>query len=218
MGNFATPIQIDIFCQMTKNIPTSFDKFVPMKNLTEYLLLFGNLNQQQLDLISKKATETELRKEDYFSEAGKIPKQVGYVVEGILRVCYYNNKGEEVTKYFTEENHFIVDINSFDNNVPSTEYIQAVTDCKLIVFSKPDWEDLSNTIIGWDNIVNKIIKKALLLKVERRSPLISEDATTRYLAFMDKYPHLVNRIPLSYLASYLGITQSSLSRIRKNIR
>jgi CRP-like cAMP-binding protein len=189
-----------------------------MKNLIEYLLLFGNLNQQQVDLISKKATERELRKEDYFSEAGKIPRQVGYVVEGILRVCYYNNKGEEVTKYFTEEKQFIVDINSFDNNVPSTEYIQAVTDCKLIVFSKPDWEDLSNTIIGWDNIVNKIIKNALLQKVERRSPLISEDATTRYLSFMGKYPHLVNRIPLSYLASYLGITQSSLSRIRKNIR
>lgn len=189
-----------------------------MKNLIEYLLLFGNLNQQQIDLISNKAVETQLRKEDYFSEAGKIPKQVGYVLEGILRVCYYNNKGEEVTKYFTEEKQFIVDINSFDSNVPSTEYIQAVTDCKLIVFSKSDWDDLSNTIIGWDNIVNKIIKKALLQKVERRSPLISEDATTRYLAFMQKYPHLLNRIPLSYLASYLGITQSSLSRIRKNIR
>ena len=189
-----------------------------MKNLIEYLLLFGNLNQQQIDLISQKASETMLQKEDYFSEAGKTPKQVGYIVEGILRVCYYNNKGEEVTKYFTEEKQFIVDINSFDNNVPSTEYIQAVTDCKLIIFSKQDWEDLSNTIIGWDTIVNKIIKKALLQKVERRSPLISEDATTRYLTFMEKYPQLVNRIPLSYLASYLGVTQSSLSRIRKNIR
>lgn len=189
-----------------------------MKNLIGYLLQFGNLNPQQIELITKKTTEIKILKEEYFSEAGKIPKQIGFVMEGILRVCYYNNKGEEVTKYFTEENQFIVDVNSFDNNIPSTEYIQAVTDCKLIVFSKPDWEDLSNTIIGWDNIVNKIIKKALIQKVERRSPLISEDATTRYLAFMEKYPQLVVRIPLSHLASYLGITQSSLSRIRKNIR
>jgi CRP-like cAMP-binding protein len=203
---------------MTNNTPESFGKFVSMKNLIEYLLLFGNLNQQQKDLISQKASETELRKEDYFSEAGKIPRQVGYVVEGILRVCYYNNKGEDVTKYFTDEKQFIVDINSFDNDVPSTQYIQAVTDCKLIIFSKQDWEDLSNTIVGWDNTVNKIIKKALLQKVERRSPLVSEDATTRYLAFIEKYPQLANRIPLSNLASYLGVTQSSLSRIRKNIR
>lgn len=189
-----------------------------MEELINYLLQFGHLNQQQIDLVKSKAKETELKKDEYFSEAGKIPREVAFLIEGILRVCYYNNQGEEITKYFSEEKHFIVDINSFDNNVPSTEYIQAVTDCKLIVFSKRDWEELHNTIIGWDNIVNKIIKKALLQKIERRSPLVSEDATTRYLAFMEKYPQLINRIPLSYLASYLGITQSSLSRIRKNIR
>ena len=203
---------------MKKDIPLSYDKFVNMKNLIEYILQFGNLNQHQIELISRKATEKELLKDEYFSEAGKIPGQVGYVVEGILRVCYFNNKGEEITKYFSEENQFIVDIYSFDNNVPSTEYIQAVTDCKLIVFSRHDWEDLYNTIIGWNEIVNKIIKKALLQKVERRSPLVSEDATTRYVEFMGKYPLIVNRIPLSYIASYLGVTPSSLSRIRKNIR
>jgi len=54
--------------------------------------------------------------------------------------------------------------------------------------------------------------------MDRRSPLVSEDATTRYLSFLEKYPMLINRIPLSYIASYLGITQQSLSRIRKNIR
>jgi CRP-like cAMP-binding protein len=203
---------------MTKNAVISFGKFAAMEDLIRYLLEFGNLNQQQLDLISQKATEIELRKDEYFSEAGKIPRQVGYIMAGILRVCYYNNKGEEITKYFSEEKQFIVDINSFDSNAPSTEYIQAITDCQLIVFSKQNWEELHNTIIGWDNIVNKIIKKALLQKVERRSPLVSEDATTRYLAFLEKYPQLVHRIPLSHLASYLGVTQSSLSRIRKNIR
>ena len=88
----------------------------------------------------------------------------------------------------------------------------------MIVFSKKDWEELLNTIIGWDKIVHKIINKALIDKVSRRSPLVSEDATTRYLSFMEMFPNVINRVPLSYLASYLGITQSSLSRIRKNIR
>jgi len=54
--------------------------------------------------------------------------------------------------------------------------------------------------------------------MERISPLITEDATTRYLTFLEKYPQLANRVPLAYVASYLGITQSSLSRIRKKIR
>lgn len=189
-----------------------------MKELIDYILRFGNLNPRQTDLISSKATEVLVPKEAYFSEAGKIARKVGFIIDGVMRVCYYNNKGEEITKYFIEENNLVVDLESFDNQIPSSAYVQAITDCKLIVFSKNDWDELLHTIIGWDAIVRKIISKALLQKVERRSPLVAEDATTRYLTFMEKYPALVNRIPLSYLASYLGITQSSLSRIRKNIR
>ena len=189
-----------------------------MKEFIEYILQFGNLNQQQIELISKKATALEIPKDKYFSEAGKIAVQVGFILDGIMRVCYYNNKGEEITKYFIDENNLVVDLESFENSVCSSAYVQAVTDCKLIVFSKPDWEELLHTIVGWDVIVHKIISRALMQKVDRRSPLVSEDATTRYLSFMEKYPKILNRIPLSYLASYLGITQSSLSRIRKNIR
>ncbi|MFH6996132.1 Crp/Fnr family transcriptional regulator [Flavobacterium sp. FlaQc-48] len=189
-----------------------------MKEFIEYILQFGNLNQQQIDLISKKATELDLPKDEYFSEAGKVSKQVGFVLDGIVRVCYYNNKGEEITKYFIEENNLVVDLESFDNEIPSMAYVQAITNCRLIVFSRKDWLELSDTIIGWDAIVHKIISKALRQKVERRSPLVSEDATTRYLMFLEIYPNVVNRIPLSYIASYLGVTQSSLSRIRKNIQ
>lgn len=168
--------------------------------------------------IESKATVIHLSKDEYFSEAGKVSKRVGFVVDGIVRVCYYNNKGEEITKYFIEENNLVVDLESFDNNIPSTAYVQATTNCTLIVFAKKDWQELLDTIVGWDSIVHKIISKALRQKVERRSPLVSEDATTRYLMFLDIYPNVVNRVPLSYIASYLGVTQSSLSRIRKNIR
>lgn len=189
-----------------------------MKEFVEYILQFGNLNKQQIDLISKKGFELTLHKDDYFSEAGKISRQVGFIVEGITRVCYYNNKGEEITKYFIDENNLVVDIESFENEICSSAYVQAVTDCRLICFAKKDWQELLDTIIGWDAIVHKMISKALIQKVERRSPLVSEDATERYLKFLKIYPHVANRVPLSYIASYLGITQSSLSRIRKNIR
>lgn len=189
-----------------------------MKEFIEYVLQFGDLNQQQIDLISKKATEVVLKKEAYFSEAGKIANEVGFVLDGIVRVCYYNNKGEEITKYFIDENNIVVDMESFDNDICSNAYVQAVTDCKMLVFAKKDWRELLEIIIPWNAIVNKIISKALRQKVERRSPLVSEDATTRYLMFLQIYPNVVNRVPLSYVASYLGITQSSLSRIRKNIR
>ncbi|KMQ65298.1 cyclic nucleotide-binding protein [Chryseobacterium sp. FH2] len=188
-----------------------------MKELIEYILQFGNLNKQQLDLVTSKATEIELHKDEYFSEAGKIPRQVGFVVDGVIRGCYYNNKGEEITRCFIPENNMAVDYINFEANAASAEYLQASTNCKLIVFSKQDWEELSYTIVGWDNIKNKMVQKCLYQK-SRKSPVISQDATTRYLELLENYPTLTNRVSLSHIASYLGVTQQSLSRIRKNIR
>lgn len=188
-----------------------------MEQLFNYLLQFGQLNAQQIDLVKGKAKETELRKDDYFAEAGKVANQVAFVAEGILRITYYNNEGEEITKYFIDENNFAVDLNSYTSKLPSSEYIQAVTDCRLVVFTADALKDLSLTIVGWDGIIAKITEKSLVEKVHRISPMMAESGKARYLNFMERFPNLANRIPLSMLASYLGITQSSLSRIRRNI-
>jgi CRP-like cAMP-binding protein len=195
----------------------NISQFSTMEALINYLLQFGQLNQQQIDLVKSKAKKAHLKKGDYFSEAGKIANQVAFIVGGILRVCYYNNKGEEITRYFIDENNFAVDLNSFTYKIPSSEYVQAITDCELAIFSAEALKELSLTIIGWDNIINQITAKALIEKVARISPMLAEDAKLRYLSFLDKFPLLANRIPLSLLASYLGITQSSLSRIRRSL-
>lgn len=188
-----------------------------MEELIAFILQFGNLNKQQIDLINSKVKITELKKDEYFSEAGKIPRQVGFVIEGVVRGCYYNNKGEEITRCFISENNLAVDYVNFEANTASAEYLQASTDCKLIVFSKQDWEELSHTIVGWDNIKNKMVQNCLYQK-SRKGPVISQDATTRYLEFLENHPTLTNRVALSHIASYLGVTQQSLSRIRKNIK
>lgn len=187
-----------------------------MEEMIQYVLQFGMLNNQQIELISNKGKLLEVKKEDYFSEAGKIPKQVGFVVEGVIRGCYYNNKGEEITRCFINENSLVCDYINFESNTTSSEYLQAITDRSLVVFSKKDWEELSHIIVGWDNIKNKMVQICMHQK-SRKGPVISQDATTRYLEFMENYPSLINRIPLSNIASYLGVTQQSLSRIRKNI-
>jgi CRP-like cAMP-binding protein len=189
-----------------------------VKEFFDTILQFGTLNQHQIDFVIGKATELELPKDAYFAEAGKIPRQVGFIMEGVFRFCYYNNKGEEITNGFVDENNFVADYQKFDAGIASSEYIQSITPSRLLAFSKTSWDEISNTVIGWDQIVTKIYHKCLLQTIERRSPLVSEDATTRYLSFIQLFPGIVNRVPLSYIASYLGITQQSLSRIRKNIR
>ncbi|MCE7053454.1 Crp/Fnr family transcriptional regulator [Algoriphagus sp. AGSA1] len=188
-----------------------------MDEFIDYLLQFGNLNQQQKDLILRKAQVIELQKDDYFWEAGKKINYVGFTTKGILRVYYYNNQGEEITRYFIEEHLLILYGQDSDSIYVPSEYLQALERSELVTFSKQHWKEISDTIIGWDNIIQKIVAKQHREKLDRRSQLVSQDATTRYLEFMEKFPDLVNRVPLSHIASYLGITQSSLSRIRKNI-
>lgn len=83
-----------------------------MQSLISYLLQFGHLNQQQIDLIESKGVFREIKKDDYYQEAGKIPREVIFLTDGIFRICYYNNKGDDITKYFIDENNFIVDLTS----------------------------------------------------------------------------------------------------------
>ena len=128
-----------------------------MEEFIEYVLQFGNFNKQQIGLVASKATELNLCKDDYFWEAGKTVKQIGFLTDGVIRVFYYNNKGEEITRYFVDENHLIFSGNNVDDLYTPSEYLSAITDCKLVVFSKQDWNDISATIIGWDNIIQKIL-------------------------------------------------------------
>lgn len=189
-----------------------------MEQMINYLLQFGQLNQQQTDLIKSRAVLRTIKKDEYYHEAGKVVREIIFLTEGVMRVCYYNNKGDEITKYFFDEDHFIADVNSLNLGIPSVEYIHAVTDCTYLVLSKEALDELSLTIIGWDAIVARITAKGMLDKVNRISHMMAVDAKERYLKFLSNFPSMANRIPLAYLANYLGITQSSLSRIRKNIR
>ena len=188
-----------------------------MEDVINYMLQFGQLNTQQIELIKSKLHEISIKKGEYFSEAGKIARQVGFLSEGVLRVCYYGNKGDEFTRCFVPEKRFAVDLNSFYNEIPCSEYVEAVTDCRMFVMNKAAFTELCNTIADWNPMFARMTSSALMRKVYESSRMLSEDATTRYLTFLEIYPGLSNRIPLSALASYLGITQSSLSRIRKNI-
>lgn len=186
--------------------------------LIDFLLQFGDLNKQQIDLIKASVTERTYKAGDYFMEAGQVAREIAFTLDGVFRVCYYDKQGNEITKHFVSEHTFMVDVESYNSGVCSTRYVQAVTDSVVLIFSKDAMKNLSDTIMIWDAMIYKITTKGLAQKMERLSNMFPQDATERYLTFLEKFPNLANRVPLQYIASYLGITKHSLSRIRKNIR
>lgn len=191
--------------------------FAGMEALITYLLQFGYLTEQQIALIKNKAQWKQLPKGTSFSEAGKVSEEIGYVTEGVCRICYYNKSGEGFTRYFVYEDRFAADFSSFRDALPASEYIEAVTDCTLLVFSKENFNALDQAVPGWKDIFARITASVLENKMKAASNMLVQDAQSRYLHFIEYYPGLANRVPQAMLASYLGITPSSLSRIRKSL-
>ena len=118
-----------------------------MENLIHYLLRFGQLNSQQIDLIKSRAKTKTLFAEDYYLEAGQIQREVAFLTKGIVRICYYNRASDEITKYFIDEDNFVVDVNSYTLQIPSAEYAQAITDCELVTISRDAMRELAMIII-----------------------------------------------------------------------
>jgi len=188
-----------------------------MKDLVNFLLEFGRLTPQDIERIESKVEEVAVPKNTKLAKASQFINELWFVKKGVTRVYYYTEKGEEITKYFIDELHFSSDANSFLYHLPMTSYVETVTDCILIKISRSAFEDFSEKIPGWKDLIFKIVTQAMQDKVNRISPMLAETGKERYLKFMDRYPTLLNRIPLHLLASYLGVTKYSLSRIRKRI-
>jgi hypothetical protein len=188
-----------------------------MQNLRNCLLQSGHFTKEQVDLIEPRLSFKTLKPGDYFSEAGKTPNEIGFVLTGIVRACYYTNTGTETTLYFIDENNFAVDLNSYTHHISSPLYFQAVMKTELAVIARPAPDDLSPAAFDWNKIVNQITALAAIHMINLVNPLQAEDAGSRYKNFMKTHPQIISRIPLGYLASFLGITQQSLSRIRKQL-
>ena len=188
-----------------------------MNQLIDFLLETNLLTQTQIDYITSKSEFKKLKVNTVISQPYKIPNEIAFVTKGIFRVFYFDEEGNEITKFLFDENIFLVDVESYINRQPSKDYIQAITEAEILVFKRKDFEVFEIEIENWKIVVSQIITKSHLKKFNLISPMLHETATVRYENFIKNFPNLANKIPLSFIASFLGITQQSLSRIRKNL-
>jgi len=188
-----------------------------MEELFNYIRKFGVLNTSEELLIAEGLQKITVQKGDAFIEAGKVSRKIAFVKEGVFRSLYYNKQGDDFTRYFIYEGRFIGDFHGFTDQTPSLEYIEAVTDGILLTIDLDHFKQLEKEIVMWPVLFAKIHAFVAENKLKVASTMINLDANSRYIHFLNHYPGLANRVPQSMLASYLGITPSSLSRIRRNI-
>ena len=136
------------------------------------------------------------------------------MTEGWLRYFHTDAEGRDYIRYFCNGDNFVSSQSALIEGEPSEFSIQAIENSTLAVFEYADWLALLESHPAWGIIHKAILDKALISAERRERSLILNDATTRYLAFLDEYPGVEDHVKQYDIASYLGISPVSLSRIR----
>jgi CRP-like cAMP-binding protein len=162
--------------------------------------------------------EQRLEKGDLFVRAGEVPRRMAFVVTGLFRYFYSNQKGAEYTKGFFPENHFINSYTAMVQERPSHYAIEALEDSMILSFDYSDWRELVKGHSCWSLLLLAQLQKGFMKKESRERELLLFTAAQRYQSFLEEYPQLEGRIKQHLIASYLGITPVALSRIRSSKR
>ncbi len=163
-----------------------------------------------------------------FSETIDIPKNttflspsdtcgfLAFIENGLFRVYFYDNKGREITTWFSYEGMIITDLLSFYTGNRAYFYVQALEDCKIRKITKAALEALYQKRPEYREFGRKFAEESLVMTMQRLFSFYAKDAEAHYLEILND-PKLLQRTPLKHLATYIGVTDSSLSRIRKKI-
>jgi CRP-like cAMP-binding protein len=171
--------------------------------------------EEQINAFRALLSKVSYKKHDYFVQAGDTHCHAGFVLDGAFRLFYIDHTGREYTKNFMISNQFTASLNSFLRGKPSNRYIQALKDSEVLRFDYNEWMKLVDSHICWFPIYRKIIEEAYLEKEKRESDLLFYDAETRYSNFKNEFPDLVEQVKQHHIASFLGISPETLSRIKK---
>src|ERR1700744_470774 len=184
----------------------------------QYLRDFASLSDK--DIIDSQPfwKARKMGKGDFFNMQKMVCNDLGLVVKGIFRIYYHDPDTEEDKNiYFFSENQFVVSFRSFISRNPCWYFIEAMEDSEIFFISYKDLDSLYETHPNWQKFGRLLAESFFNIAQTRTEEFIFFSHEERYTRLLEKHPDIVNRIPAYHISSYLGITNPSLSRIRKRI-
>jgi CRP-like cAMP-binding protein len=154
---------------------------------------------------------------EFILKAGEVPKFSIFVLNGCLRQYIVNEKGEESIVYFAEERHFIGDLPAIRSRTIGSYNFQAIEECELLTISADNWEQAFTKFPWWTEAHLTGYQKWASMLQQQMADLHTKTGEVRYLNLLKAKPGLFQRVPQHFIASYLGISPETLSRIRKKI-
>ncbi|HEY0653346.1 MAG TPA: Crp/Fnr family transcriptional regulator [Chryseosolibacter sp.] len=175
------------------------------------------LTTDDLKTIDAVCVVKKLRKNQYLLQQGDVWQFNAFVSKGCMRVYRIDENGKEHILQFCPENYWTGDRESLLSGTPARSNIDAIEDSEVVLIRKDDFDNLRIQLEPFNRMVNTILERSFSASQNRIHVSISYTAEEKYLNFITTYPDLANRIPQSMIASYLGISPETLSRVRNKV-
>jgi CRP-like cAMP-binding protein len=183
------------------------------KQLSRYLIL----NPEEEAEIDHNFRYASLQKGSFIIKPDMQADKVYFLLKGSVR--YYHKKSNtRISHWFGFENDFVAPFRSMTSGCPSTEYIQGLENCKMIFINYQDLLHLFYKYHQWERLGRLVVEDFARRALDRVTCFQSLNATQKYLLLLEKEPRIIQRVPLGYISSYLGISQETLSRVRSKVR
>jgi len=188
-----------------------------MKELQEYINKISPIKKTTFEILQKHFRPTQLLKNEFFTREGEYAKQIGFLKKGIVRAFFLNQAGKEYNKQFFVAPSIIGAYTSLLTEQPNKIAQQALTDCEIMVANFATVEALYGQFHDLERLGRKIAEYYFLEKEQKEIEMGMLDADKRYLIMRERFPQIETIIPQYHIASYLGISPTQLSRIRKKM-
>ena len=182
----------------------------------KYLSERATLTNKEFCLIQSLSVEKKIAKREFILREGEIYRNTIFVAKGLLRLFRTDDKGNDHILRFAFENRWISDRESYLTGKPSRSNMEAIENSEVLVWKKEDFDFLLKEIPALKEFMKTLVAKSQIANQNRVYASLSHSAEEKYRQFIEKYPGLFNRVPLHMVASYLGVTRETLSRIRRH--
>jgi len=183
----------------------------------KYIQQKATITDEHFDIISRDLVSRKVKKDTILLREGDVCSEVFFVDSGLLKAYTIDNLGKEHIIQFGPEDSWVSDRNSFYFSLPAMFYIDAIEDSEIVCIKKEFYEKAEKLIPGFNSFTVMILHNSIRFMQKRISLLLGATAEQRYLDFIELYPNLTLRVPQWMIASYLGVTPESLSRVRKEL-
>jgi|SRR5690554_660943 CRP-like cAMP-binding protein len=175
---------------------------------------FGIIDSEELSAITSFFQYETLKKGDYFLKTNRKCERLSFLQSGFLRI-FRETDQKEVTQWISTKGYFVTDLASFIFNQPARWTIQALTDVTLYTIKKSEYDKIQTVVPSWPELEKLFIVHCFTTLENRIFSHLSMTAEERYHFFFEHNKELFNQVPLQYIASMLGMTPETFSRIRK---